>query len=114
MLANWPQGRRILASAGLCLCIAVLIVTAFQGMADSFLVRAAQTVAIAVAAIGFIGMVMAIVTGRLADYTEPADAKRPKERAGRLFSADGGAIALQAHDAGSVWYFKDIRVKRLP
>jgi predicted Zn-dependent protease with MMP-like domain len=73
MLANWPQGRRILASAGLCLCVAVLIVTAFQGMADSFLVRAAQTVAIAVAAIGFLGMVMASVTGRLADYTDPAD-----------------------------------------
>jgi len=48
------------------------------------------------------------------DYTEPADAKRPKERAGRLLMADGGGIALQAHDAGSVWYFKDIRVKRLP
>ncbi|MBN9520531.1 DUF1080 domain-containing protein [bacterium] len=48
------------------------------------------------------------------DYTEPADVVRPKERAGRRFAADGGAIALQAHDAGSVWYFKDIRVKRLP
>jgi hypothetical protein len=48
------------------------------------------------------------------DYTEPADVKRPKERAGRVFAADGGAIALQAHDAKSVWYFKDIRVKRLP
>ncbi|MFO0810687.1 MAG: DUF1080 domain-containing protein [Gemmataceae bacterium] len=48
------------------------------------------------------------------DYTEPADVVRPKERAGRVFSADGGAIALQAHDAGSVWYFKDIRVKRSP
>lgn len=48
------------------------------------------------------------------DYTEPADVKRPPERAGRLFAADGGAIALQAHDAKSVWYFKDIRVKRLP
>ncbi len=48
------------------------------------------------------------------DYTEPAHLVRLKERAGRLFSADGGAIALQAHDAGSVWYFKDIRVKRLP
>jgi hypothetical protein len=48
------------------------------------------------------------------DYTEPADVVRPKERAGRRFSADGGAIALQAHDAGSVWYFKDIRIKRLP
>jgi hypothetical protein len=48
------------------------------------------------------------------DYTEPADVVRPKERAGRRFSPEGGAIALQAHDAGSVWYFKDIRVKRLP
>lgn len=48
------------------------------------------------------------------DYTEPADVVRPKERAGRLFAADGGAIALQAHDSGSVWYFKEIRVKRLP
>lgn len=48
------------------------------------------------------------------DYTEPAGVVRPKERAGRVLAADGGAIALQAHDAGSVWYFKDIRVKRLP
>jgi hypothetical protein len=48
------------------------------------------------------------------DYTEPADVVRPKERAGRLFSPEGGAIALQAHDARSVWYFKEIRAKRLP
>ena len=48
------------------------------------------------------------------DYVEPADAKRPPERAGRLFSAEGGAIALQAHDRNSVWYFKEIRIKRLP
>ena len=48
------------------------------------------------------------------DYTEPADVVRPKERAGRVFAADGGGIALQAHDARSVWYFKDVRVKRLP
>lgn len=48
------------------------------------------------------------------DYTEPDDVQRPPERAGRLFAADGGAIALQAHDPGSVWYFKDIRVRRTP
>ncbi|MGC3968687.1 MAG: DUF1080 domain-containing protein [Pirellulales bacterium] len=51
---------------------------------------------------------------QVVDYTEPADVVRPKERVGRLFSKDGGAIALQAHDSGSVWYFKDIRIKRLP
>ncbi len=48
------------------------------------------------------------------DYTEPADVKRPPERAGRLFAENGGGIALQAHDPKSTFYFKDIRVKRLP
>src|SRR5262245_20843891 len=48
------------------------------------------------------------------DYTEPENVVRPPERAGRLFDPAGGAIALQAHDPGSVWYFKDIRIKRLP
>jgi len=51
---------------------------------------------------------------QLVDYSEPADVQRPKERAGRLFATDGGGIAIQAHDAKSVWYFQDIRVKRLP
>ena len=73
MLAHLPQGRRIAASAAFCLCVAVLIVTAFRGLSDAFLVRGAQAVAIAVAAIGLIGIVIATVTGRLADYTEPAD-----------------------------------------
>jgi 3-keto-disaccharide hydrolase len=48
------------------------------------------------------------------DYTEPENVERPPERAGRRFDLAGGAIALQAHDPNSVWYFKDIRVKRLP
>jgi predicted Zn-dependent protease with MMP-like domain len=73
MLAHLPQGRRIAASAAFCLCVAVLIVTAFRGLSDAFLVRGAQAVVIAVAAIGLIGIVIAMVTGRLADYTEPAD-----------------------------------------
>jgi predicted Zn-dependent protease with MMP-like domain len=73
MLAHWPQGRRILASAAVCACIAVLIVTFFRGMSDEFLVRAVQTLAIAVGAVTLIGIVIAAVTGRLADYTDPAD-----------------------------------------
>jgi predicted Zn-dependent protease with MMP-like domain len=73
MLAHLPQGRRILASAVFCLCVAVLIVTLFRGMSDTFLVRAAQTLAIAATAVGVIGLVMALVTGRLADYTDPED-----------------------------------------
>jgi predicted Zn-dependent protease with MMP-like domain len=73
MLAHWPAGRRIAVSALLCLCIAVLIYTVFRGLSEDFLVRAAQTVAIAVGAIGFLGIIIAVVTGRLADYREPAD-----------------------------------------
>ena len=73
MLAHWPQERRILASTAFCLCVAVLIVTVFRGMSETFLVRIAQTFAIAVTAIGVIGVFMALVTGRMSEYTDPAD-----------------------------------------
>jgi hypothetical protein len=48
------------------------------------------------------------------DYTEPENVQRPTDRAGRKLSPQGGAIALQGHDPDSTFYFKDIRVKRLP
>src|SRR4051794_35970950 len=48
------------------------------------------------------------------DYTEPENVERPPERAGRKLNAAGGAIAFQGHDPGSVFYFKEIRIKRLP
>jgi hypothetical protein len=48
------------------------------------------------------------------DYTEPENVIRPPERSARLFDPHGAAIALQAHDPQSTWYFKDIRLKRLP
>jgi hypothetical protein len=50
---------------------------------------------------------------QVVDYTEPVDVKRPPERAGRVLDPSGGGIALQAHDPKSVFYFKDIRVRRL-
>ena len=73
VLAHWSPARRIAASTAFCFCVAVLIVTAFQGMSNAFLVRGAQTVAIALAAVGLIGLVVSAITGRLADYTEPED-----------------------------------------
>jgi predicted Zn-dependent protease with MMP-like domain len=79
VLAHWSPGRRIVASTAFCLCVAVLIVTAFQGMSSTFLVRGAQTVAIALAAIGLIGLVVSAITGRLADYTEPEDEEEFEE-----------------------------------
>jgi hypothetical protein len=50
------------------------------------------------------------------DYTEPPGevAQRSPERKGRVLRPDGGAIALQAHDDKSTFYFKSIRVRALP
>ena len=79
MLAKWPQGRRIAFSAAFCLCVAILVITVFRGMSDMFVVRILQTLAIAVGAIGLIGVVIATVTGRLADYSAPADEEEFEE-----------------------------------
>ncbi|MCI0665376.1 MAG: DUF1080 domain-containing protein [Acidobacteria bacterium] len=48
------------------------------------------------------------------DYTEPDQLVRPPDRVGRKLNPAGGAIALQAHDPGSTFYFKDIRIRPLP
>jgi hypothetical protein len=48
------------------------------------------------------------------DYTEPENVVRPAVRAGRRLDPAGGMIALQGHDPKSVFYFKDIRIRRLP
>jgi len=59
-------------------------------------------------------IIIAINDQKVVDYTEPEGVKRPKGRAGRVLSPNGGAIALQAHDPKSVYYFKDVRIRRLP
>ncbi len=48
------------------------------------------------------------------DYTETDGAPRLKGFAGRLLNPKGGSIALQAHDPDSTFYFKSVRVRRLP
>jgi predicted Zn-dependent protease with MMP-like domain len=73
MLSHWTPGRRVAASGALAFCVAVLIITAFQGLSEQFLVRGAQVVAIAAAAVGILGIVMGLITGRLAHYTDPED-----------------------------------------
>jgi hypothetical protein len=47
------------------------------------------------------------------DYVEPPNVQRAGERAGRKLDPAGGAIALQAHDPTSTFYFKSVRVRRL-
>ena len=49
---------------------------------------------------------------RVVDYTEPENPKRGPKRIKRLIDANGGAIAIQAHDPDSVFYFKTIRIRK--
>ena len=50
---------------------------------------------------------------QVVDYTEPKDADPAAGRPGRGLDPLGGAIALQAHDPTSVFYFKDIRIRKI-
>ena len=73
MLADWPPWKRIAASALFCLCIAVLVITIFRGLATDYPLRLFQGIAVAAGGLGLLGMVIAAITTRLADYQEPAD-----------------------------------------
>ena len=73
MLADWPAWKRILTSTLFCLCVAVLIVTAFRGLDPEYPMRLVQGLACAVAGLGLLGMGIAAITTRLADYQEPVD-----------------------------------------
>lgn len=50
---------------------------------------------------------------QMVDYTEPENPERPASRAKRLIAPNGGALAIQAHDPGSVFYFREIRLREL-
>jgi predicted Zn-dependent protease with MMP-like domain len=73
VFARLPAGRRIAASALVAFCVAILIVTLFGGLSRNYLERLVQVMACAMAAVVVLGAVMSWVTGRLADYQEPAD-----------------------------------------
>ncbi len=73
MISDWPAWRRIAASALFCLCIAVLVITAFQGLAPDYPLRLFQGIAVVAGGLGLLGMAIAAITTRLADYQEPAD-----------------------------------------
>jgi predicted Zn-dependent protease with MMP-like domain len=79
MLADWPAGRRIAMSALFTFCVAILVVTVLGGLSNIYLVRLMQIIACALAAIVVLAGVMAAITGRLADYREPADEEEFEE-----------------------------------
>ncbi|MEM1227115.1 MAG: DUF1080 domain-containing protein [Planctomycetota bacterium] len=51
---------------------------------------------------------------QVVDYTEPENPQRNRKRIKRLIDANGGAIAIQAHDPNSVFYFKTIQLREIP
>ena len=73
MLAHWPIPRRIAVSALTAFCVAVAVLTVVQGLSTFFPVRLGQIVACSLLAVALLGLLVAAVTGRLADYREPAD-----------------------------------------
>jgi predicted Zn-dependent protease with MMP-like domain len=73
VFARLPAGRRVAASALVAFCVAILIVTLLGGLSDNYAARLVQVVACAAAAVVVLGAVIAFLTGRLADYREPAD-----------------------------------------
>jgi hypothetical protein len=46
-------------------------------------------------------------------WTQPADWNGGQEGPGRSITPEGGTIALQAHDANSIVYYKNIRIRPL-
>jgi predicted Zn-dependent protease with MMP-like domain len=73
MFARWPAGRRIAASALVAFCVAILIVTLVAGLSTTYMERLVQVAACALAVVVVLGAIIAAITGRLADYQEPAD-----------------------------------------
>ena len=73
MLEHFPAGRRIAMTALFTFCVAILVVTLLGGLSQMYAVRLMQIAACVLATIVVLAGVMVAVTGRLADYTSPAD-----------------------------------------
>jgi predicted Zn-dependent protease with MMP-like domain len=73
MFSEWTAVRRIFASAGVCLCIGVLLAAILNGFSSSSPIRLLQVLACVAAAVVVIGVVVSWITSKLADYSEPAD-----------------------------------------
>ena len=72
MLSAMPALRRALVSAGIALCFGLTLIVALQGFSPSFPLRLLEGVAVFVAAAVVVGVGVAAITGRLADWRNPA------------------------------------------
>ena len=91
MLAQWPTARRVATSAAFCLCLAILGITILDGWAQDYPLRLFQGIGAGVGALAVLGGLIALVTTRMANYTDPADEEefeRVVVRAERLAADD--------------------------
>jgi len=71
MFSRFPTGAQIAWSALAAFTLAILAITARQGFATTYPLRLFQGVAVALAAAVVIALVLAFVTGRLANWRSP-------------------------------------------
>jgi predicted Zn-dependent protease with MMP-like domain len=65
--------RRVALAALICLGVVALLATLVNGLSSSYPIRLLQLLACAAGAVAVIGLVVSMLTARLADYSEPAD-----------------------------------------
>jgi predicted Zn-dependent protease with MMP-like domain len=71
MFSRLPTGAQVAWSALIAFAFAILAITAVQGFAPTYPLRFLQGIAVALAAALVITFVLALVTGRLADWRNP-------------------------------------------
>jgi predicted Zn-dependent protease with MMP-like domain len=72
-MQEWPVVKRVLTSATICLCVAVLVITVAQGFVADYPLRFFQGIAAAAGALGLLGLGVAALTTRMGHYTSPED-----------------------------------------
>ena len=68
-----PSLRRIILASSFSLCVGILVITAFDGLATTYPMRLLQGLAAAAGGLGMIAVLVAAVTTRLGDYRHSAD-----------------------------------------
>ena len=68
-----PTVRRILVASSVSLAVAVLVITALEGLAPDYPMRLIQGIVAAAGAVALVGVAVAFVTTRLGDYRHPPD-----------------------------------------
>lgn len=71
MFSRLPTGAQVAWSALVAFTLAILAITAMQGFATTYPLRLLQGIAVALSAALVITLVLALVTGRLADWRNP-------------------------------------------